>query len=267
MAEETDWKAKIDAADIPEALQDALRDVMVAGLGELDEAGGRLAGPPLQAALPVGQRHRLAHWLNVVVTEATDPAVDTHWWEMVLDLWNKTAMQIGEGGAAFLESSRRLAPLMAQHLGPYGEVTLREINADTVRGICLLSDTLSEPQKYFVAPNAISLAQAHFHEHAWFRAIYAGKAAVGFLMIVDDDQAPEYFLWRFMVGEPFQGRGYGARAIQRLVEYVRTRPGAKELLVSCGLGEGSPQRFYEKQGFVSTGEMLGDELVLRMELK
>ncbi|MBI5029758.1 MAG: GNAT family N-acetyltransferase [Chloroflexi bacterium] len=156
--------------------------------------------------------------------------------------------------------------MLRERLGPYEHVTLREITADTVFRICLLSDTLTEPKKYFVAPNAISLAQAHFNKYAWFRAIYAGKAPVGFMMIIDDPDTPEYFLWRLMIAEPFHGRGYGRQAIQRLVEYVKTRPNAKELLVSCGQGEGSPEGFYLKQGFVPTGEIVHDEIVLRTVL-
>ena len=52
---------------------------------------------------------------------------------------------------------------------PTSTITLREITADTVREICNLATT----QRQFVAPNAISIAQAHFSEYAWFRAIYA----------------------------------------------------------------------------------------------
>jgi diamine N-acetyltransferase len=260
MAEEASLLEKIEAADAPAALKAALGQVVAEAVVGVE---GR---PPLQKALPAAWGRRLAYWLGQVVDEALDPALETHWWEMVLDFWNKAAWQEGQAGAPFLEASRRLAPQMTARLGPYESVTLRPITADTVRGICMLSETLTEPQKYHVAPNAISLAQAHFHEHAWFRAIYAGKAAVGFMMIVDDDQVPEYFLWRFMIGEPFQGRGYGAGAIQRLVEYVRTRPGAKELLVSCDPDEAGPQGFYLKQGFMPTGEVLGDEVVLRLEL-
>ena len=35
-----------------------------------------------------------------------------------------------------------------------------------------------------------------------------------------------------MIAEPYHGRGYGRQAVDRLVEYVKTRPGARELLVS-----------------------------------
>jgi diamine N-acetyltransferase len=86
-------------------------------------------------------------------------------------------------------------------------------------------------------------------------------------MIVDNDKDEEYFLWRFMIAETYHGRGYGRQAIERLVEYVKTRPGAKELLVSCGQGEGSPEGFYLKCGFEHTGEKLGHEVVLRLALE
>jgi diamine N-acetyltransferase len=64
--------------------------------------------------------------------------------------------------------------------GPESIVTFQEITADTVRAIIKLSDTLSPPQQRMVASNAVSIAQAHFSQNAWFRAIYAGGDAGGF---------------------------------------------------------------------------------------
>jgi diamine N-acetyltransferase len=151
-------------------------------------------------------------------------------------------------------------------LGPNAEVTLREITAETVREICKLSDTLTPPKKYMVAPNAISIAQAHFNEHAWFRAIYADETPVGFLMLYDDPGEQEYFLWRLMVAGPHHGNGFGCRAIELLVDYVRTRPGARVLETSCGQGPGSPEGFYRRLGFERNGKMLGDEVGLSLEL-
>ena len=141
-------------------------------------------------------------------------------------------------------------------------ITLREITEETVTPICKLSDTLSEVQKTMVASNALSIAQAHFNKYFWFRAIYAGQNPVGFIMLYDDPEEPKYFLWRLMIAGPFQGLGYGEKAVQLLIEYVRTRPGAKELMVSCGEGEGSPEGFYTKLGFRRTGEMIGEEVIL-----
>jgi diamine N-acetyltransferase len=146
-------------------------------------------------------------------------------------------------------------------------VTLREITKETVVPICKLSDTLTAPQKKMVAQNAISIAQAYFEPRAWFRAIYADETPVGFIMLYDDPEEPTYFLWRLMIAGPYQGLGYGAKAIQLLLEYVRSRPGATQLLVSCGEGEGSPEGFYTKLGFQRTGEMEEGEVVLSLAVE
>jgi diamine N-acetyltransferase len=143
-------------------------------------------------------------------------------------------------------------------------VSLREITAETVRQICNLEVT--EDQNRFVAPNAVSIAQAHFEPKAWFRAVYADETPVGFLMLYDDSDNAEYFLWRFMIDARYQGFGFGIQAIELLVEYVQTRPGATELLTSCVPEEGGPEPFYEKCGFKRTGEVHGIEVEMRRAL-
>ena len=146
-------------------------------------------------------------------------------------------------------------------------VSLREITAETVVTVCKLSDTLSAQQSKMVAPNAISIAQAHFAEKAWFRAIFAGEEPVGFVMLYDDPEEPTYFLWRLMVAGPHQGKGYGRRAVALLIDYVQTRPGAKELLVSWEPGEGGPEGFYRKLGFGPTGDIQDGEVVGKLDLQ
>jgi len=143
-------------------------------------------------------------------------------------------------------------------------VSLREITAETVRSICKLK--VSEAQNRFVAPVAISIAQAYFEPKAWFRAIYAGETPAGFVMIYDDPEKPSYFLWRFLLDSRYQRMGFGQKAIQLLVDYVRTRPNAVELLVSYVPEEGGPGPFYKKLGFLPTGEMEGDEEVACLKI-
>jgi diamine N-acetyltransferase len=85
-------------------------------------------------------------------------------------------------------------------------------------------------------------------------------------MLYDNPEKAEYFLWRLMVDNRYQGKGYGRSAVEHLIDYVKTRPNATELLVSYVPGEGSPLPFYEALGFVDTGEMEGDEKVMRLVL-
>jgi len=151
-------------------------------------------------------------------------------------------------------------------IGPDAVVSLREVTSETVHTICRLSDTLKPPQSHVVAPNAVSIAEAYFDPHAWFRAIYAGETPVGFIMLYDSPEEPVYFLWRLMVATPHQGNGFGRRAVELLIERVKTRPSATELIVSCHEGDGSPEGFYQKLGFKRNGKMYGDEVGLSLAL-
>ena len=53
-------------------------------------------------------------------------------------------------------------------------------------------------------------------------------------LAADRDIVGPYFLWRLLIDERVQGRGYGAATIDAVVAYVRTRPGADVLWTSCG---------------------------------
>ena len=150
-------------------------------------------------------------------------------------------------------------------LEDHSKVSLREINENTVRAICNLA--VHPIQQQFVAPNAVSIAQAYFCGQAWFRAVYLDDTPVGFLMLEDNREKPEYYLWRFMIDVRYQRRGIGKKALQLLIEHVRTLPNATELLTSCVQKEGGPQPFYETLGFVPTGEYEEGEAILRLDLQ
>lgn len=145
-------------------------------------------------------------------------------------------------------------------------VSLRLITEETLRPILKMSRQMMPGQEKMVAPNAISIAQAHFNKKAWFRGIYADDTAVGFVMLYDDKNKPEYFLWRLMIAGPHQGKGFGRQAMLKLIEYVKGRPGATELNASYMPIPGGPEPFYSSLGFEPTGEMDGDEVVITLKL-
>ncbi len=144
-------------------------------------------------------------------------------------------------------------------------VTLVEINSETVRAVCRL--TLAEGQEMFVAANAVSLAQALFSEHAWYRAIHADDELVGFVMVADDTlraeprAEPKIGLWRLMIDAKHQRRGIGREAIRLVLEHARSK-GFREMSTSYVPGEGTPGPFYEGLGFVPTGEIDDGEVVM-----
>ena len=120
-----------------------------------------------------------------------------------------------------------------------------------------------------------AIADAHACPRMW--SVHDGDELVGFVMIsdgipaavlaADDDIVGPYFLWRLLIDERHQGRGYGAATIDAVVAYLRDRPGADVLLTSCEHGDGSPQGFYLRYGFSLTGERKWDEDLLALELR
>ena len=151
------------------------------------------------------------------------------------------------------------------------KVTLREITGETLRPILKLSKTLSELQQTHVADNAVSIAQAHFEPHAWFRGIYADDTPVGFIMLYigPEDEIPgnptAWFLWRFMIGGAYQKMGFGRKSLEIVYDMVRGQ-GGKELIVSCHPGSDGPEGFYRKLGFVPNGKWYDEELGMVLQL-
>jgi diamine N-acetyltransferase len=149
-------------------------------------------------------------------------------------------------------------------------VTLREITADTVRAVTKLA--VAESQKGFVAPNAVSLAQALFAPEAWYRAVYAGDEMVGFVMLEDQSlrtpppEKPAIGVWRFMIDERFQRLGYGRAALLQVIEHARSKGLFDTLELSYVPGPGCPEPFYRGLGFLPTGRLDGIEVVLEIPL-
>jgi diamine N-acetyltransferase len=141
-------------------------------------------------------------------------------------------------------------------------VTLREITAATVRMICALKT--KEEQKRFVAPNALSIAQAHFEPRAIFRAVYADEVPVGFVMWKPADDPKAAYLWRFMIDHDHQKKGHAKQAITLLIKLLRDA-GYQRMQTSVVLGHGGPLGFYRSIGFVETGATLtnGERILMR----
>jgi diamine N-acetyltransferase len=157
------------------------------------------------------------------------------------------------------------------HMGNVADqVTLREITAETVRAVIKLSVT--EYQSRFVAPNAVSLAQALFAPEAWYRAIYLREEPVGFVMLKDESlvrptpEKPKVWVWRFMVDAKHQRKGVGRAAMLLVVEHVRSKGVFKKLEVSYVPEEGGPEQLYLSLGFRPTGEVEDGEVVMELAL-
>ena len=75
-----------------------------------------------------------------------------------------------------------------------------------------------------------------------------------------------WFLWKLLVDERHQRRGYGREAVRLVADIVRAN-GAAEPLTSCGPGDDGPEPFYGRIGFRPTGELDENaEIILALDL-
>lgn len=147
-------------------------------------------------------------------------------------------------------------------------VSLRGItdeNRDAVEALAVAAD-----QRRFVSGVRESILEAAVEPdaQALFWAIYAEELPVGFVMIADEVGSPDYipqYLWKLLIDERHQRRGFGTATLDLIVEYFRER-GRSAMSTSAGQGEGSPVTFYERYGFERTGDSHGDEIMLRLEI-
>ncbi|MDA3874702.1 MAG: GNAT family N-acetyltransferase [Kiritimatiellae bacterium] len=149
-------------------------------------------------------------------------------------------------------------------------VTLREITRKNIRAILALE--VSPDQKHVYArSNGDSIAEGHFpadDDPVWMRAIYADETPVGFIMTSEVPENGEYYLWRMMVDAEHQGNGYGARAVELLIERIKEIGNSKILLTSHLSRDGNAGPFYQGLGFQYTGETLGKEdLMMKLDFQ
>lgn len=146
-------------------------------------------------------------------------------------------------------------------------LTIAEVTPDNVAAAVSL--TLAPGQERFVAPVAMSLAEAYATPTAWPRVILDGREVVGFVMgNFDPDNEIAAFragIWRLNIDAAAQGRGVGRFAVEQ-VEAEAARRGVNVITVMWERGDDGPEAFYRRLGFEPTGDELFGEVVAAKEV-
>jgi diamine N-acetyltransferase len=153
-----------------------------------------------------------------------------------------------------------------------GDVVLRPLTEENRPALEALR--VATAQRAFVSSVTDSLAEAERYADAnpLIFGLYDRETPVGFVMIADEVDDPDYiahFLWKLLIDERFQRRGYGTAALDLVAAYFRSK-GVPTMWTSAGEGEGGPIPFYERYGFVRDGVQEEDdgsrEIMLRLDL-
>ena len=129
-----------------------------------------------------------------------------------------------------------------------------------------ISLRVREDQVKFVASNAVSLAQLNFLENFHAKGIYHNDEMIGFTLfgITEDDH--EYWIYRIMIDQNYQGKGYGKQAIQLVMDGIRSikEDHHQTITLSYEPTNEHAKRIYERMGFVEIdGLIIHGEQVAR----
>ncbi len=144
-------------------------------------------------------------------------------------------------------------------------INIKEITKENIDDVLALK--VGESQKSFVSTNGDSLAQAYvYSETAYPFAVYEDDTIVGFIMMGYYDVKSYYTLWKFMIDVRYQNKGYGRKALELGIQYLRDRFGVTEIYTGVVPGNTVAKKLYESVGFKDTGLLeLGME-EMRLEL-
>ena len=162
-------------------------------------------------------------------------------------------------------------------------IHLEKISANNVWDIVDLK--VAEDQEEFVASNSDSIIDAYTTIETECSAfpfgIYDDEEPVGFLMIghnmaafeESEEELPDivknsYLFWRLMVGEKFQGKGYGKAGIKLGLDFIKTWPcrEAEYCVITYEPENEAAKKLYASFGFEENGEMVDGESVAVLKL-
>ena len=129
---------------------------------------------------------------------------------------------------------------------------------------------LGEGQELFVSHPVRSLAQAYVYRNQCQPfGIYDGESMVGYVMVIYDYDVPEYDIWHMMIDESKQGHGYGSAALDRVIDFIRTKPfgNSDRVALTCNKDNSKALKLYRNKGFAETGTEYDDEVELALQLE
>ena len=157
---------------------------------------------------------------------------------------------------------------------------IEKINGKNVWEILKLR--VSESQKEFVAANDVSIIEAYTtvtaNGFAFPFGIYDDKIPVGFMMIGYDsadywEDTPDiarenYSLWRLMIDENYQKKGFGREAVSLGLDFIKSFPCGKSeyCWLSYEPENEVARQLYRSFGFVETGDTVGGEIIAVLKL-
>lgn len=138
-------------------------------------------------------------------------------------------------------------------------VSLKPVTGENFKDIISLS--VRDDQKSFVAPNVYSLAQSKVYPEYIPLAVYNDGDPVGFVMYGVDEEDGEFWICRLMTDQKHQGKGFGFKAMKAVISVIREDKTRNKIFISFEPENEAAKKLYAKMGFVPDGRVIDGEIV------
>ena len=135
-------------------------------------------------------------------------------------------------------------------------VTLRDITGDNYFQVLELKISPEQEAAKFVAPVVRSLADAWYYRDegiTYPKAIYAKEDLVGFIMYDLDPESQQVFIWRFLIDQRYQGKGYGRQTIEAVLAMAKEQAQITKVVADYVDGNEPMKKILLDLGFEETG--------------
>lgn len=127
---------------------------------------------------------------------------------------------------------------------------------------------VGQEQEKFVSSPIRSLAQAYvyYNQCTPFGIYLNDNEMVGYVMVIYDYDLDEYDIWHLMIDQKYQHRGYGAKAMEKCLDYIKTKPfgTSDKVALTCNRDNITAMHLYQELGFEETGNVDEDEVELAL---
>lgn len=117
-------------------------------------------------------------------------------------------------------------------------------------------------QQKFVTSNAVSIAQAKVQPECIPLAIYNDDTMVGFLLYCLDNDDDEYWIYRLMVDQNYQGQGFATEALHQVIELIKDDKTRNQIFLGVHIESEAAIHLYEQAGFEFNGQIFGQEHIM-----
>ena len=133
-------------------------------------------------------------------------------------------------------------------------IYLKEVTAENLDEVLRLE--VRDDQKSFVSSPAVSLAQAYvYYETAFPFAVYHDQQLVGLIMMGYYEEKHYYTLWKLLIDQKHQNKGYGRKALEMGIAFLKDKFQISEIYTGVTPGNHIAKRLYSSVGFVATGNI------------